>query len=81
MEVNNKYIRFDWAVKQDAYITDNNFSMSGGGEKATYRFALGYYDEQGTTKGTGLNRLSSQLKITYNFSDRLLYSSRFRLSS
>lgn len=34
----------DWldAVKQDAVITDNNFSMSGGGEKATYRFSLGY---------------------------------------
>ena len=58
----------DWldAVKQDAYVTDNNFSMSGGGEKATYRFALGYYNEQGTTKGTGLTRFSSQLKITYN---------------
>ena len=63
----------DWldAVKQNAYITDNNFSMNGGGEKATYRFALGYYDEMGTTRGTGLNRFSSQLKITYNFSDRL----------
>ena len=73
----------DWldAVKQDAYITDNNFSMSGGGEKATYRFALGYYDEQGTTKGTGLNRLSSQLKITYNFSDRLRVHTDFNFTN
>lgn len=73
----------DWldAVKQNAYITDNNFSMSGGGEKATYRFALGYYDEQGTTKGTGLNRLSSQLKITYNFSDRLRVHTDFSFTN
>ena len=73
----------DWldAVKQDAYITDNNFSMSGGGEKATYRFALGYYNEQGTTKGTGLTRLSSQLKITYNFSDRLRVHTDFSFTN
>lgn len=63
----------DWleTIKQDAVTTDNNFSMSGGGEKATYRLALGYYNEQGTTRGTGLTRLSSQMKINYNFSDRL----------
>ena len=73
----------DWldAVKQDAYVTDNNFSMSGGGEKATYRFALGYYNEQGTTKGTGLTRFSSQLKITYNFSDRLRVHTDFSFTN
>ena len=73
----------DWldAVKQDAYVTDNNFSMSGGGEKATYRFALGYYNEQGTTKGTGRTRFSSQLKITYNFSDRLRVHTDFSFTN
>jgi len=58
-------------IKQNAMITDNNFSMSGGGEKATYRLSLGYYNEEGTTRGTGLTRLSSQMKINYMFSDRL----------
>ncbi len=73
----------DWldAVKQDAVITDNNFSMSGGGEKATYRFSLGYYNEQGTTKGTGLDRLSTQFKITYNFSDRLRVHTDFSFTN
>ena len=63
----------DWLneVKQNALISDNNFSMSGGGEKARYRFSLGYLNDVGTTKGTGLKRLTSQLKVTYNFSDRL----------
>lgn len=63
----------DWldAVKQHALTSDNNFDMSGGGEKARYRFSLGYLNEEGTTKGTGLTRLTSQLRVTYNFSDRL----------
>ena len=63
----------DWleAVKQHALASDNNFDMSGGGEKARYRFSLGYLNEEGTTKGTGLTRLTSQLRVTYNFSDRL----------
>lgn len=63
----------DWlsALKQDAFIIDNNFSMSGGGEKATYRLSLNQYSEDGTTRGTGLKRLQAQFKITYNFTDRL----------
>lgn len=66
-------VNTDWldAVKQNALITDNNFSMKGGGEKATYILSLGYYDEQGTTRGTGLDRLSTAMKINYRFSDRL----------
>ena len=36
-------------VRQNAYVTDNNLSITGGGEKAKYRLSLGYYDEQGTT--------------------------------
>lgn len=73
----------DWlgAVKQDAMIIDNNFSMSGGGEKATYRFSLNQYSEDGTTKGTDLNRLQAQLKITYNFSDRLRVHTDFSFTN
>ena len=73
----------DWldAVKQDAIITDNNFSMTGGGEKAVYKFNLGYYDEQGTTVGTGVQRLSIGMKITYNFSDRLRVRTDFSFSN
>lgn len=73
----------DWleAVKQDAIITDNNFSMTGGGEKAVYKLNLGYYDEQGTTKGTGVQRLSAGMKITYNFSDKLRVRTDFSFSN
>lgn len=73
----------DWLdqVKQNAWVTDNNFSMSGGGEKARYRLMLGYYDEKGTTVGTGMNRLSTQLKVTYNFSDRLRVHTDFSFTN
>ena len=69
------------AVKQNAIVTDNNFSMTGGGEKAVYKLNLGYYDEQGTTVGTGVQRLSAGMKITYNFTDRLRVRTDFSFSN
>ena len=39
-------------VRQKALVSDNSFSMNGGGEKATYRFSLGYMSDIGTTIGT-----------------------------
>lgn len=69
----------DWLseVKRNTFTTDNNFAMSGGGEKATYRFSLGYMYEGGTTVGTSVDRLSSNLNVTYNFSDRLRVDAEF----
>ena len=70
----NEYnVDTDWLgeVKQNAWSLDNNFSVSGGGDKATYRFSLGYLDDIGTTIGTQLQRITTQLKVTYKFSDRL----------
>ena len=69
----------DWLeeVKQDAFVTDNTFSMSGGGDKVTYRFNLGYYNEEGTTRGTGLSRFNTGIKIGYKFSDRLSVNTDF----
>ena len=62
----------DWLslVKKNALTTDNSFSMSGGGDKANYRFSLGYSNEGGTTKGTGLGRLTTSLNVGYNFSEK-----------
>ncbi len=69
----------DWlsAVIQHAYTTDNNFSMNGGGEKATYRFSLSYANEEGTTIGTDMDRFSSALNITYKFSSKLRVDTDF----
>lgn len=58
-------------VTQLGYFIDNSLSMSGGGEKATYRLSLGYLNEIGTTVGTDFNRYNSLLSINYKFSRRL----------
>ncbi len=69
----------DWLseVVQNAYTFDNNFSMSGGGEKATYRFSLSYADEDGTTIGTNMGRFSTSFNIAYHFSDKLRVDADF----
>jgi len=64
-------------VRRTAFTTDNNFSMQGGGDKATYRFSLGYLNEQGTTIGTNFDRITSKLNIYYNFSTKLRVSADF----
>ncbi len=63
----------DWIdeVTRTGYFTDNNFSLSGGGEKAIYRVSLGYLNDQGTTIGTDFSRFSSVINVNYKFSDRL----------
>ena len=47
---------------QTAVNSQYGLSLSGGGEKSDYYFSLGYYDEKGTTIGTGLNRLQLDFK-------------------
>lgn len=64
-------------VRQNAFTTDNTFSMSGGGEKATYRLSMGYLSEGGTTIGTGLKRFNSSLRVDYHFSDKLRFGADF----
>jgi len=63
----------DWLdeVRQDAWSWDNSLSITGGGDKATYRFSLNYLDDVGTTIGTEMKRLTAKLRVDYKFSDDL----------
>lgn len=72
----------DWLsyLTQDAFTTDNSFSMSGGGEKATYRYSLSYLNEGGTTKGTGLTRLNTSMDIGYRFSEKITVNAEYTYS-
>jgi len=72
----------DWLseIRKTALSWDNNFSMSGGGDRAVYRFSLGYLNEGGTTVGTGLNRLNTTLTINYKFSNKLTFGADFGYS-
>ncbi len=72
----------DWLsyIVKNAFTTDNSFSMSGGGDKATYRFSMSQTNEGGTTMGTALDRLTSSLNVGYMFSDKLRVEADFSYS-
>ena len=61
----------DWLglITQNSFNSETNFSMSGGGEKVTYRLSAGYLTEKGTTVGTSFNRLTTRFNLDYRFSD------------
>lgn len=67
-------------VRQTALVSDNSFSMNGGGEKATYRFSLGYLSDVGTTIGTSMDRLNTSMVINYQFSNKLRFGADFSYS-
>lgn len=72
----------DWMgeVTQTGFSTDNSFSMSGGGDKATYRFSLGYLNDLGTTIGTDFTRFNTLISVNYRFSDKFRINADFSYS-
>ncbi len=69
----------DWGseIYRVALNQQYNVNISGGGKKATYYFSGGYYNEQGTTVGSGFERLNLTLKTDYD----LLKNLRFGVSA
>jgi TonB-linked SusC/RagA family outer membrane protein len=59
-------------ISRDGYIHNYDLSLTGGGEKAFYRFSSNYQKEQGVTLGTDMNRLTTRLNLDYNISDKLM---------
>lgn len=62
----------DWLkeISKTGLVSETNFSVSGGGERASYRFSASYLSEEGTTQGFDFTRLTSRLNLNYRFSDR-----------
>ncbi|MGS2762625.1 SusC/RagA family TonB-linked outer membrane protein [Sinomicrobium sp. M5D2P9] len=62
----------DWGdlLYQAAANKQYSLSVSGGSERSDYYFSLGYYDEEGTTIGTGFERYNITLKNNYQVSDK-----------
>ncbi|BDD11943.1 SusC/RagA family TonB-linked outer membrane protein (plasmid) [Fulvitalea axinellae] len=69
----------DWldAITQLGANQTHNLSLAGGGEKAKYRVAADYFNQQGTTVGTGLDRISFRANLDYDVSNRLRISTDF----
>lgn len=67
----------DWvkAVSQIGNISDHYLTLSGGGERATYRISGGFMTQNGTVIGQEFSRLSSRAYLEYRVSDRLKFTS------
>ncbi|UPL50251.1 SusC/RagA family TonB-linked outer membrane protein [Hymenobacter sublimis] len=59
----------DWfkETQQNALIQSYNLSVSSGSERGGALFSLNYYDNDGTLKYTGFNRITARLNSDYNF--------------
>ncbi len=58
-------------ISRRGYIHNHDFSLSGGGDKARYRFSVNYQDQDGVTRGTSLQRFTNRLNLDYYISDKL----------
>lgn len=67
----NQNINWLNQITQQGMSFDNNFSLSGGGDKADYRLSLSHLTQQGTTIGTAYQRFSGRFNMQYKFSDKL----------
>ena len=64
-----------WGLRQNHYIT-----VSGGGEKASFRIGGGFDHETGTIIKQKLNRFSTRVALDYNVSERIRVSTNFALT-
>ncbi len=64
-----------WGLRQNHYIT-----VSGGGEKASFRIGGGFDHETGTMIEQKLNRFSTRVALDYNISERIRVSTNFALT-
>lgn len=73
----------DWVeeVSQPGQINDHYLTLSGGGERATYRISGGFFKQKGTIIGQELTRLSSRAYLEYAVSDRIKFISEFSMTN
>jgi len=64
-----------WGLRQNHYVT-----ISGGGEKASFRIGGGFDHETGTMIMQKLNRFSTRVALDYNVSQRIRVSTNFALT-
>jgi TonB-linked SusC/RagA family outer membrane protein len=69
----------DWlaAITQIGFTNEHNLSITGGGERARYFASLGYLNQEGTTIGTSLQRITTRINLDYNVSERIKFKTDF----
>ena len=72
----------DWrdAVTQMGLRQNHYVTISGGGEKASFRIGGGYDHETGTMIEQKLNRFSTRVALDYNVSERIRVQTNFALT-
>jgi TonB-linked SusC/RagA family outer membrane protein len=72
----------DWAaaVSRNAFQTNHNLSVSGGGDKNTYFISANYIDENGVIKTNNFQRFTIRANNEVRISDKLKFSEQLSLS-
>ena len=72
----------DWVkeVTQFGNIHDHYLTISGGGERATYRVSGGFLTQNGTIIGQNFKQVSTRSNFDYSVSDRIRFSSEIALT-
>ena len=56
-------------VYRTAVTQNYNLSYGGGNDNTSYFFSLGYNDQQGTVKGTAMNKITARINATHKLFD------------
>lgn len=72
----------DWVdeITKLGWLQKHNVTISGGGEKATFRISAGYDHQTGTVIAQELDRFTTRVALDYFVSDRIKIVSNFNLS-
>jgi TonB-linked SusC/RagA family outer membrane protein len=77
-----RQINTDWqdALFQNAFINDNNVSISSGGDKSNFYASMGYFNQEGIMVGTNFKRSSFRFNSDHNISKHLKFGQTLNLS-
>ena len=69
----SSYGTTDWfrQILRAGVISNHQVSISGGGEKSTFNFSLGYLDQEGTVEGNDFKRYTARLQNDFQAFDFL----------
>lgn len=79
-ELYNKNINWIDEITQRGYTNEHFLSVSGGGEKSSYRVSGSYKNQLGTTVGSGFKLFTTRAILDYNISDKITIASELSYS-
>lgn len=68
-------------VFQNGNVDNDNLSVSGGSDKVTYFFSGGYFNQQGTVKGSALSKYTGRSNVSFNLAKWVTLNTNFTGSS